>query len=205
MSRGTSGVFVLIVLTAIAFTMGTPAFADMVTFSTTGGFSESGGASSATFGVGPNTLTLSYMGITDSTVGTPTNSSAGFIMASVTGTGGDASGTFTLTIDQTVPTVGSGGLDGDLSGTITFNSSSGTLDFTSTSLTLGNIVYTLQQPPGGYDLVPPNTLDGDTSIQFHLVANSTVPEPAFLSLTGLGFLGIVVIAFLRNRRLRVRA
>lgn len=204
MNRKNSGVFVLLALTALAFTMGTPALADMVTFSTTGGFSESGGASSATFGVGPNTLTLSYAGITDSTVGTPTNSSAGFITASVTGTGGDASGTFTLTIDQTAPTVGSGGINGDLSGTITSNSSSGTLDFISSSLTLGDIVYTLQQPPGGYDLVPPNTLDGETSIQFHVVATSAVPEPAFLSLTGLGFFGIVGITFLRNRRLRVR-
>jgi hypothetical protein len=190
-------------LSALAFTMGTPALAEPVTFSTTGGFSASGGASSATFGFGLNTLTLSYAGIVDSTVGTPTNSSAGFITASVTGTGGDAAGTFTLTIDQTAPSVGSGGLDGDLSGTISSNSSLGTLDFTSTSLTLGGIVYTLQQPPGGYDLVPPTTLNGETSIQMH-IDTSTVPEPAFLGLTGLGFFGIVGITFLRNRRLRVR-
>jgi|CZKS01.1.fsa_nt_gi hypothetical protein len=203
MTRRISGVFVLLALSALAFTMGTPALAEPVTFSTTGGFSASGGASSATFGFGLSTLTLSYAGIVDSTVGTPTNSSAGLITASVTGTGGDAGGTFTLTIDQTAPSVGSGGLDGDLSGTISSNSSLGTLDFTSTSLTLGDIVYTLQQPPGGYDLVPPSTLNGETSIQLNTTA-SAVPEPAFLGLTGLGFFGIVGITFLRNRRLRVR-
>ena len=203
MTRRISGVFVLLALSALAFTMGTPALAEPVTFSTTGGFSASGGASSAIFGSGPNTLTLSYSGIVNSTVGTPTNSSAGLITASVTGTGGDAGGTFTLTIDQTAPSVGSGGLDGDLSGTISSNSSLGTLDFTSTSLTLGDIVYTLQQPPGGYDLVPPSTLNGETSIQLNTTA-SAVPEPAFLGLTGLGFFGIVGITFLRNRRLRVR-
>jgi hypothetical protein len=36
------------------------------------------------------------------------------------------------------------------------------------------------------------------------IDTSTVPEPAFLGLTGLGFFGIVGITFLRNRRLRVR-
>jgi hypothetical protein len=203
MTRRISGVFVLLALSALAFTMGTPALADTVTFSTTGGFSASGGASSAIFGSGPNTLTLSYSGIVNSTVGTPTNSSAGFMIASVLGTGGDAAGTFTLTIDQTVPSLGSGGLSGALSGTISESSSGGMLDFSSTTLVLGDVTYTLQQPPGGYDLVPPTTLNGETSIQMH-VDTSTVPEPAFLGLTGLGFFGIVGITFLRNRRLRVR-
>jgi hypothetical protein len=203
MTRRISGVFVLLALSALAFTMGTPALAEPVTFSTTGGFSASGGASSAIFGSGPNTLTLSYSGIVNSTVGTPTNSSAGFMIASVLGTGGDAAGTFTLTIDQTVPSLGSGGLSGALSGTISESSSGGTLDFSSTTLVLGDVTYTLQQPPGGYDLVPPTTLNGETSIQMH-IDTSTVPEPAFLGLTGLGFFGIVGITFLRNRRLRVR-
>jgi hypothetical protein len=125
------------------------------------------------------------------------------MIASVLGTGGDAAGTFTLTIDQTVPSLGSGGLSGALSGTISESSSGGTLDFSSTTLVLGDVTYTLQQPPGGYDLVPPTTLNGETSIQMH-IDTSTVPEPAFLGLTGLGFFGIVGITFLRNRRLRVR-
>jgi hypothetical protein len=178
----------------------TPALADMVTYSATGGFPS---ATSETFGVGPNTLTLAYTGIVDASLMTPSNGSAGFITASVTGSGGTASGPFTLTIGQTAPTVATGGFSGTLSGPITGNSSGGTLDFSSTSLTLGDVVYTLQQPPGGYALVPPNTNGGVTSIQLR-TTTSVVPEPAFLGLTGLGFFGIVGITFLRNRRLRAR-
>jgi hypothetical protein len=203
MPRRISGVFLVLALSALAFMTVTPALADMVTYSTTGSFSASGGLSSATFGTLPDTLMLSYSGIASSSVDTPSNGSAGFITASITGLGGTASGNFTLTIDQTVPTVASGGLSGALSGTIKATSSGGTLDFSTTSLTLGDVIYTLQQPPGGYDLVPPSTLGGETSIQMH-ITTSAVPEPAFLGLTGLGFFGIVGITFLRNRRLRAR-
>jgi hypothetical protein len=204
MTRRFSGAFLVLALSALAFMTVTPALADMVTYSTTGGFSESGGGTSATFGVGPNTLTLTYSGIVSSMVDTPSNGSAGFITASITGLGGTASGNFMLTIDQTAPTVATGGFAGALSGTITENSSGGTLDFSTTTLNLGGVVYTLQQPPGGYDLVPPSTLNGETSIQLH-ITSSAVPEPAFLGLTGLGFFGIVGITFLlRNRRLHVR-
>src|ERR1039457_131122 len=103
MTRRISGVFVLLALSALAFTMGTPALAEPVTFSTTGGFSASGGASSATFGFGLSTLTLSYAGIVDSTVGTPTNSSAGLITASVAGPVGTAGGPFPLLTNQAPP------------------------------------------------------------------------------------------------------
>jgi hypothetical protein len=178
-----------------------PAFAEDVTYSTTGGFSASGGASSATFGGGSNTLTLAFAGQSTATLDASpsTNGSAGFIEASVTGTGNTASGTFTLTIDQTAPSVGTGGLSGNLSGTITSNSSGGLLDFTSTSLTLGNIVYTLQQPPGGYELVSPATLMGETSIQFNITATA-LPEPTFYGLTGMGFAGLLAMAFHRKKQ-----
>jgi hypothetical protein len=200
MTRRISGVFLVLALSALAFMTVTPALADMVTYSTTGGFPV---ATSETFGVGLNTLTLTYTGIVNSSVNTPSNGSAGVITASVTGSGATASGAFTLTIDQTVPSVLSGFVSGALAGTITGNSSSGRLDFSTTSLTLGDEVYTLQQPPGGYALVPPSSNGGATTIQLN-ITSSVVPEPAFLSLTGLGFFGIVGITFLRNRRLRAR-
>jgi hypothetical protein len=191
----------MLALASLAFMSVTPALAEPVTYSTTGGFSASGGASSATFGGAGNTLTLSFAGVASTTVTADptTNGSAGTITASITGTGGTATGTFTLTIDQTDPSVGSGGLSGALSGTITSNSSSGTLSFTSTALTLGDITYTLQQPPGGYDLVPPNTNGGMTSIQLQINATA-VPEPAFFGLTGLGFFGLAGIAYRRYRQ-----
>jgi hypothetical protein len=203
MTRRVSAVFTLLALSTLAFMTVTPALAESVTYSTTGGFSANGGASSATFGAGANTLTLSFSGIVGSTVDASpiTNGSAGFIIASITGTGGTAAGSFTLTIDQTAPSVGSGGLSGALSGKITSNSSNGTLDFTSTTLTLGDVEYTLQQPPGGYELVPPSTLNGETSIQLQINATA-VPEPAFFGLTGLGFLGLAGITFRRYRQAR---
>ena len=195
--------FIVLALSALAFMTVTPALAEDVTYSTTGGFSASGGATSAIFGSGANTLTLSFSGIVGSTVDASpsTNGSAGFIIASVTGKGGVAAGNFTLTIDQTAPSVGSGGLSGALSGKITTNASNGTLNFTSTTLTLGDVVYTLQQPPGGYELVPPSTLNGETSIQMRIDATA-VPEPAFFGLTGLGFLGLAGITFRRYRQSR---
>jgi hypothetical protein len=200
MPRRFPGVFLVLALSALAFMTVTPALADMVTYSTTGGFPV---ATSETFGVGPNTLTLTYTGIVPASVDTPSNGSAGFITASITGTGASASGPFMLTIDQIAPTVATGGFSGALSGLITSDSSMGTLDFSTTSLTLGDEVYTLQQPLGGYALVPPNTNGGVTSIQLH-ITTSVVPEPLFLGLTGLGLFGIVGITFLRNRRLRAR-
>ena len=203
MTKTVSKLYIVLALSAPALLTGTPALADVITYSTTGGFSANGGASSATFGSGGNTLTLTFTGISSSTVMAPpaSNASAGFITASVTGTGGTATGNFTLTIDQTSPSVDSGGLSGILSGTIQSNSSTGTLDFSSTSLTLGNVLYTLQQPIGGYELVPPSTLNGETSVQMQIDVTS-VPEPAFYGLTGLGFLGIAGIAFRRHRQAR---
>jgi len=195
----------VLALSVLAFMTVTPALAESVTYSTTGGFSAAAGASSATFGGGADTLTLSFAGITDATVDASpiTNGSAGVITASVTGAGGTASGSFTLTIDQTAPSVGSGGLSGALSGIITSNSSTGTLNFSATTLTLGDIEYTLQQPAGGYELVPPNTLGGQTSIQLQINATA-VPEPAFFGLTGLGFFSLAGITFRRYRQLRTR-
>ena len=203
MPRRISAVFLVLALSALAFMTVTPALADVVMYSTMGSFSASGGLTSATFGTLPDRLMLSYSGIGSSMVDTPSHGSAGFITASIAGLGGTASGNFTLMIDQTAPTVASGGLSGALSGSITSNSSSGTLDFSSTSLPLGDEIYTLQQPPGGYSLVPPSTNGGVTTIQLN-ITSSTVPEPAFLGLTGLGLFGIVGITFLRNRRLRAR-
>jgi hypothetical protein len=206
MTRRLSAVHVVLTLSALAFTTVTPALAEAVTYSTTGGFSASGGAGSATFGGAGNTLTLTFSGIDDAMVDAApsSNASAGFIMAAVTGTGGTATGNFTLTIDQTEPSVASGGLSGVLSGQITSNTSTGIVDFTSTTLTLGNVLYTLQQPVGGYELVPPSTLNGETSIQMQIDV-TTVPEPAFFGLTGLGFLVIAGITYRRRRQSRAQA
>jgi hypothetical protein len=84
-----------------------------------------------------------------------------------------------------------------LSGAISSNSSSATVDFTNLSLLLGTSIYTLQQPPNGYDLVPPNSNGGVTTIQ---MAITSAPEPSSLILLGTGLFGASAFFFRRQRR-----
>jgi hypothetical protein len=186
----------LAVLGAVLVVSASSAFATSVTYSTAGIFSSSG-TNVATFGSGANTLTLTYIAISSVSLNTPTYASVGDIVASVTGSGASASGTFNLTIDQTGPTVASGTFLDLLSGAISSNSSTGLLDFTNLSLLLGPDTYTLQQPVNGYDLVPPDTNGGDTSLQ---MAITSVPEPSGLILLGTGLFGASAFLFRRHRR-----
>ena len=97
--------------------------ADPVTFSTSGTFTCAGcagsGTNSVTFlgGMG-NALMITFTGLGSTSLNTPTGSSFGNFQTFVSGTGViNASGTFTLTITQTVPTAGSNSFSATFNGT----------------------------------------------------------------------------------------
>src|SRR5215470_5889323 len=124
--------------------------ADPVTFSTSGTFTCGGcagsGTNSVTFlgGMG-NALMITFTGLGSTSLNTPTGSSFGNFQTFVSGTGSiAASGTFTLTITQTVPVAGSDSFSATFSGTFNAsNSGAGTVDFTVSSVSIGGVTYSL--------------------------------------------------------------
>jgi hypothetical protein len=168
--------------------------ADPVTFSTSGTFTCAGcsgsGTNSVTFlgGMG-NALMITFTGLGSTSLNTPTGSSFGNFQTFVSGTGViSATGTFTLTITQTVPIAGSNSFSATFNGTFSAsNSGSGIVNFTVTSVTIGNTTYAITNNP--LNLVPPASNNGITTVQ-GLITTSEVPEPTSMLLLGTGLLGI---------------
>ena len=168
--------------------------ADPVTFSTSGIFTCGGcsgsGTNSVTFlgGMG-NALMITFTGLGSTSLSTPTGSSFGNFQTFASGTGViNASGTFTLTITQTVPTAGSNSFSATFNGTFSAsNSGSGVVNFTVTSVTIGGIQYAITNNP--LNLVPPASNNGITTVQGQ-ITGSAVPEPTSMLLLGTGLVGI---------------
>jgi hypothetical protein len=193
-----AGLFKATLMSALLLAMVTlaqsEAKADPVTFSTSGTFTCGGctgsGTNSVTFlgGMG-NALMITFTGLGSTSLNTPTGSSFGNFQTFVSGNGViNASGTFTLTITQTIPVAGSSSFSATFSGTFSAsNSGTGVVNFTATSVTIGGITYAITNNP--LNLVPPASNNGITTVQGQ-ITSSAVPEPTSMFLLGTGLVGI---------------
>jgi len=178
---------------ATALAIAPAALADTFTYTTSGLF-EPSGLSTVTFGGGGNTSTLTYNDGSGTGVGTPTFTTGGSITSAATGMGAGVSGTFDLTINQTMPGIGSGTIDsGTLSGAVTTNTNGVSVVFANTTLDLDGIFYTVD--PLTVNLIAPNVNTGSGLGTSDIVLFVTTPEPGSLLLLGTGLLGLAFVAF----------
>lgn len=175
--------------------------ADVVTFSTAGCFGGGcpPGVTSTAFGSNTATLVFTNQNTTTVNTGTPSGfTTADLGTLTIGGVGTFNATPFTLQVNQTAPTAGSGIFGGTLSGTLIVNGSDAHIVFNQTSLVLGNIRYDLTNLRNGNILdLDPNSTGGITRISARISAEP-IPEPATMFLLGTGLAGVA--AKIRKRR-----
>src|SRR6185436_15727033 len=104
-----------------------------------------------------NALMITFTGLGSTSVNTPTASSFGNFQTFFSGSGAiAASGTFTLTITQTVPSAGSDSFAA-----------------TFTAVTIGAVTYAITNSP--LNLVPPASNNGITTVQGQITGGTGTP------------------------------
>jgi hypothetical protein len=183
--------------------------AQSVTFSTTGAFSGGGcTATSCAFGG----FTLSFLPVGSNTALNGSLVDLGsFNTQCVTCTPGvmqslPAGVLFTLTINQTAPSAGSGSFAGSVTGSLAFNPSFSNLIWTPlpTSLTLGTPGLTgsyaiVLDNTGNFNIEAPGAQNpNETVVKAFVNSTTTTPEPSSVAFVATGIFGLVPV--IRRRR-----
>jgi hypothetical protein len=202
---GVRGLARAVLVGTVAVVLGSlPVAAQTVTYSTSGTFTGTGcTATSCVFGG----FTLSYLGSSIVTASPPV---ANLDMGQFTlgfGAGANPAAipgnvVFTLTVNQTVPSVGSGTFTGSVSGTIGWNPATGALAWAPTTQTLSidGINYALKlDQDGTIGIVLPTPNAGENPNTTSLKGSITAtPEPSTVALMATGMFGLIPV--IRRRR-----
>ena len=181
-----------------------PAAAQIVSFSTTGSFSG-GGCTSTSCAFDGFTLSFTPVGSNSFFSGSLIDLGS-FNTQCVTCTSASMQNfpsgvTFTLTINQTAPSSGSGTFVGAVSGTLAFNPSFSSLIWTPSPNTLGIGLasYSLVVDNTGNFNIEAPTSDANPNPTVVKAFVTVTPEPATLGLMATGMFGLIPIVRRRRR------